>query len=67
MTTNAFAAICARCNKRVEPGDGLVSGGKSSYRSANVSDWRVVHNACIPVVDLDAIARPWIRGLEYDL
>lgn len=43
----------------VPPGDGFVSG--------KPNDWTVTHENCVPVVDVEAILRPWIKNQEYDL
>lgn len=61
MSSNIHAAHCDVCGKLVEPGDGAVIGGKSS------DGWTVRHNSCSPVVDVDAMLRPWIKNQEYDL
>lgn len=66
MTTNRFPATCERCHGNIEPGEGFVKGGKGSDGT-----WAVVHNSCIPVLDVGRRQaerdRPWIKGLEYDL
>lgn len=47
MSVNAFAAICFRCKKRVEPGEGSVIGGKTD--ACDAGSWTVTHNSCTPV------------------
>lgn len=56
---NSRAQACWRCGKTVPPGEGYVSG--------KPNDWTVTHENCVPVVDVDAMLRPWIKNLEYDL
>lgn len=64
MSTNRWAAPCARCDKIVEPGEGFATGKPGA--------WHVVHDSCIPVAkstepNWDEVLRPWIIGQEYDL